>query len=49
MADHEVRDKNGMRWDVTSSKAAADTSRKALEKRQPAFKPFTVAPLKETS
>lgn len=49
MAEHVVVDKNGTPWDVQSSKSAADTSRKALDKRQPQFKPFTVEPPKETS
>lgn len=47
MAEYAVNDKHGTRWDYLFSKAAAETSRKALDKRQPDFKPFKVVPVEE--
>ena len=42
MADWVVLDKAGNRWDYTSSKAAASSSKVELGKRQKIFGPFRV-------
>lgn len=44
---YEVVDKDGVRWDVETSKPKAEASKKGLNSRQPQFKPFTVRPMEE--
>jgi hypothetical protein len=47
VTEYEVRDRFGNVWDVTTSKAAAEKSRKALNNRQATFGPFTAGPKEE--